>query len=197
VQHLLTVDGALAAILEHVVALPTEAVRVEASLGRVVREPVISRTGLPPFASSAMDGFALRASDTPGELPVAFRVAAGSPSADSLPPGAAAGVATGGVIPDGADAVVPVEDVVNIGERIEVPDAIAVGRNVRPRGGDVVAGDVVLTPGTIIRAPHVGALAAVGMGEVVCSVRPRVALLATGSELQSAGELLRPGGIYE
>ena len=196
-QDLLTVDEALACILDRASALPTEVVPVESSLGRVVREPVISRTSLPPFASSAMDGFAVRAADTPGALPVAFRVAAGRPSADSLSPGTAAGVATGGVVPDGADAVVPVELVVDHGERIEVSDATVAGRNVRPRGGDVEEGDVVLAAGTIVRASHVGALAAVGTGEVVCSVRPRVAVLATGSELQPPGEPLPPGGIYE
>lgn len=196
-QDLLTVDEALACILDRASALPTEVVPVESSLGRVVREPVISRTSLPPFASSAMDGFAVRAADTPGALPVTFRVAAGRPSADSLSPGTAAGVATGGVVPDGADAVVPVELVVDHGERIEVSDATVAGRNVRPRGGDVEEGDVVLAAGTIVRASHVGALAAVGTGEVVCSVRPRVAVLATGSELQPPGEPLPPGGIYE
>ena len=67
---------------------------------------------LPPFASSAMDGFALRAADTPGTLPVAFRIAAGRPATRGLAPGEAMGIATGGVVPDGADAVIPIEYVV-------------------------------------------------------------------------------------
>jgi molybdopterin molybdotransferase len=143
-----------------------------------------------------MDGFAVRAADTPGELPVAYRVAAGSPATGSLPQGAAAGISTGGAVPDGADAVVPVEVVEDRTTHVVVPEAVA-GRHVRPSGGDVRAGDVVVPSGIRLGPAHIGALAATGIAEVVCSRRPRVVVLATGSELREAGSTLEPGQIYE
>jgi molybdopterin molybdotransferase len=196
VAELLTIDEALERVLEHVRLLGTEDVAASEALGRVVREPARAVVDLPPFPSSAMDGFAVRAAETPGEVPVAFRVAAGSAPPGPLPVGSAAGIATGGTVPEGADAVVPVEVVDDRGDLVALP-AAAGGQHVRPRGGDVHAGDVVVAAGTRIGAVHVGALAAAGVASVVCSDRPRVAVVATGSELRSPGEALEPGQIYE
>jgi molybdopterin molybdotransferase len=196
VAELLTIDEALERVLEHVRPLGVEDVAVEESLGRVVREPARAVVDLPPFPSSAMDGFAVRAAETPGEVPVAFRVAAGSAPLGPLPVGSAAGIATGGTVPEGADAVVPVEVVDDRGDVVVVPVA-AGGQHVRPRGGDVHAGDVVVGAGTRVGAVHIGALAAAGVASVVCSRRPRVAIVATGSELRNPGESLEPGQIYE
>ncbi len=195
--ELLSIDEALVRVLEHVRPLAVEEVAVEEALGRVVREPARAIVDLPPFPSSAMDGFALRASETPGELPVAFRVAAGDAPPGKLPAGSAAGIATGGTVPEGADAVVPVELADDRGDMVAVAEAAASGQHVRPRGGDVRAGDVVVESGTRVGAVQVGALAAAGVAAVVCSARPRVAILATGSELRSPGEALEPGQIYE
>ena len=195
--ELLTVEQALERVLEHAHPLPTETVTLEDAFGRVLREPARSAVDLPPFPSSAMDGFALRAAETPGELPIAFRVAAGAAPPGPLPAGAAAGIATGGTVPDGADAVVPVEIVEDRGDRLIVPDASTAGQHIRPRGGDVGAGDVVVEPGTILGSVQIGALAAAGVATLVCSSRPRVAVLATGNELRSPGETLEPGQIYE
>jgi molybdopterin molybdotransferase len=167
------------------------------AVGRVLSAPALACTDLPPFASSAMDGFAVRAADTPGELPVAFRVPAGTPPPSPLPPGSASGIATGGAVPDGADTVVPVEDADDRGERVWVAAAAVAGRHVRPRAGDVHEGDAILGAGERVRAQHVGSLAAAGVAEVSCAARPRVAILATGSELRIPGERLAPGQIYE
>jgi len=197
VAELLTIDEALERVLEHVRPLPVEEIALDDALGRVLREPARAVVDLPPFPSSAMDGFAVRASETPGELRVAYRVAAGAAPPGPLPAGNAAGIATGGTVPEGADAVVPVELVDDRGALVEVPEAAASGQHVRPRGGDVHAGDVALEPGSRIGAVQIGALAAAGIASVGCSVRPRVALLATGSELRSPGEPLGPGEIYE
>ena len=192
-----TIEDALARILERARLLPTETVEVAAAAGRVLREPALSRVDLPPFASSAMDGFAVRATDTPGSLPIAFRVAAGDAAPGGLPSGAAAGIATGAAVPEGADAVVPVEHVIDRGDQVEVPEGVRSGQHVRPRGDDVHEGDVVADAGTRLGAAQIGALAAVGVAEILCSVRPRVAVLATGSELRPAGEPLAHGQIYE
>ena len=196
-SDLLTIEDALARIVERAQPLPVEMVAVADAARRILREPPLSRVDLPPFASSAMDGFAVRAAETPGELPVAFRVAAGGPASQPLPLGATAGIATGAAVPEGADAVVPIERVVDHGTRVEILDAASFGQHIRPQGGDVREGDVVANVGTRIGAAQIGALAAVGIAEIRCSARPRVAVLATGSELRLAGEPLVHGQIYE
>ena len=195
--ELLSFEDALARILDRALPLPPERVRLEHAAGRVLAEPALSRTDLPPFPSSAMDGYAVRVSDTPGSLPIATRVAAGSPAAAPLPAGAAATIATGGAVPEGADAVVPVERAAESDGRVDIPESANAGAHIRPRGGDVREGAVVVEPGVRLGAAQIGALAAAGIDEVSCSRRPRVAVLATGSELRAPGDRLEPGEIYE
>jgi len=197
VPELLTVEQALAHVLAHAETLPTETVALDDAFGRVLREPARSAVDLPPFPSSAMDGFALRAVDTPGDLPIAFRIAAGAAPPGPVPAGAAAGIATGGTVPEGADAIVPIEVVEDHGDRLIVPGEVIRGQHIRPRGGDVGAGEIVVDPGAGLGAVQIGALAAAGVPTLVCSVRPRVAILATGDELRSPGDALEPGQIYE
>ena len=194
---LLTIDEALARVLEHTQPLPPEAVPVGEAAGRVLAADMRARVDLPSFRSSAMDGFAIRAGDAPGRLPVVERIPAGRPSARPLGPGEAMGIATGAMVPAGADAVVPIERVVDHGNEVDIPDAVGEHDNVRPIGGDVRAGDPVLAAGTVVGAAQVGALAAAGLATVACARRPRVAVLSTGSELRAPGEPLGPGQIYE
>jgi molybdopterin molybdotransferase len=194
---LLSFEAAQALVVERVVRLRAETVPVEEAAGRVLTEPARSAIDLPPFDSSAMDGYAVRAADTPGTLPVVFRIAAGRPAPRPLVPGEAMAIATGGVVPGGADAVVPIEYVVESDNDVEIPDAAPAGANVRPAGGDVRAGDLVVAAGTRVGPAQAGALAAAGIAEVRCAQRPRAAVLATGSELRPPGEPLRPGEIYE
>ncbi len=194
---LLTLEAAIAAVLARSAPLPGERVALEEAGGRVLAQPALALVDLPPFASSAMDGFALRSADTPGRLPVVARIAAGSPAPRSLRPGEAMGIATGGVVPEGADAVVPIELVVQQDDCIDVPNAVDRDDNIRPRGSDVHESDVVLDAGTRLGSAQVGALAAAGVPELVCARKPRVAVLATGSELRTPGEQLAPGEIYE
>jgi molybdopterin molybdotransferase len=196
---LLTIDEALALVLENVTPLEAEDVPLAACAGRVLLEAARSRVDLPPFPSSAMDGFALRAADTPGTLPVVARVAAGRPAPRPLRPGEAMGISTGGVVPDGADSVVPIELVEegDGGEIVVVKDNVVEADNVRRRGGDLREGDVVVEPGVRLGPAHVGALAASGVTTVRCARVPRVAILVTGSELRSPGDVLEPGQIYD
>ncbi len=193
----LSLDDALEVVLARARPLPAELVPLAVATGRVVAEPALARVDLPPFPSSAMDGFAVRAADTPGRLPIAARIAAGDPLAHVLEPETAAGIATGAVVPPGADAVVPVELVSEADGEVEIPSAARAAAHIRPRGGDVRAGEPVATPGETLRAARIGALAAAGVAEVVCGRRPRVAVLATGSELRPPGGELEPGQIYE
>jgi molybdopterin molybdotransferase len=192
-----SIDEALALVLERVRALPAEDVPLEAAHGRVLAEAAAALVDLPPFPSSAMDGFALRTGDTPGVLPIAAWIAAGRPAPGPLEPGTAMAIATGGVVPDGADAVVPIELVRADEQRVEVPEPVPRGANVRPRGGDTRAGDTVVPAGVRLGPARIGALAAAGIASVRCSRSPRVAVLATGTELVSPGEPLGPGQVYE
>jgi len=194
---LISLEEALARIFEQVRPLDPEPVPLAAAAGRVIAEDARSQVDLPPFASSAMDGFAVRSSDTPGRLPIVARIAAGVPAARALEPGEAMGIATGGVVPHGADAVIPIEYVVQHDNDVEIKRAVGQGDNVRPRGGDVSAGDLVVAKGSRLGPAQIGALAAAGLVEVSAARRPRVVVLATGTELRRPGEPLGPGEVYE
>jgi len=197
VSALLSLDGAQAAVLAAVRPLGLETVPLEAAAGRVIAEPAGAVVDLPPFDSSAMDGFAIRSADAPGTLSVAEDIAAGSPAARALGAGEAMPISTGGVVPEGADAIVPIENVVQMENSVRISTAVTPGAHVRPRGGDARAGDTVVPAGVRLRATQLGALAAAGVADVVCARRPRVAVLATGSELVPPGTPLAPGQVYE
>ena len=194
---LLSIEEALRRVLARVIPLDPEHVPLGAAAGRFAAEDVSARVDLPPFASSAMDGYALKAGDTPGQLPVVFRIAAGIPAGRALEAGEAMAISTGGAVPDGADSVVPIEIVVESDNELEVPSPVEPGANVRPRGGDVRAGDFVLAAGARIGAAQIGALAAAGVADVMVARKPRVVVLSTGTELRAPGEPLGAGQIYE
>jgi molybdopterin molybdotransferase len=191
-----TVSEALELVLARVVRLDAEEVPLTDAAGRVLAAPAAAAVDLPSFAASAMDGFALRAADVPATLPVVGRIAAGRPAAHALQAGQAMAIATGGVVPDGADTVVPIEDVEERDGVVVVP-AVEAGANVRPRGGDLVVGDLVVAAGARLGPVHLGALAAAGVTQVSCSRRPHVVVAVTGTELRSAGEPLARGEIYD
>ncbi|HXV95369.1 MAG TPA: gephyrin-like molybdotransferase Glp [Gaiellaceae bacterium] len=197
---LISVAEAQQLVLERAKPLESERVPVERAAGRVLAESAAAAVDLPPFASSAMDGYALRAEDTAGApvtLPVVARIAAGAPAGRPLLAGEAMAIATGGAVPEGADAVVPIEVVEETDGGLRVAAPVAAAANVRGRGGDVRAGETVLEAGVVLGAGRVGALAAAGVAEIRCSKRPRVGILVTGSELRQPGEQLGPGQIYE
>ena len=198
--ELISVAEAQRLVLERAKPLEAERVPIERATGRVLAAAAAAVVDLPPFASSAMDGYALRSADTvsaPVVLPVVERIAAGSPASRSLAAGEAMGIATGGAVPEGADAVVPIEVVEETEEGLSVASPVTAGANIRDPGGDVRAGETVLEPGVVLGPGQVGALAAAGVSEVQCTKRPRVGILVTGSELRQPGEALEPGQIYE
>jgi molybdopterin molybdotransferase len=197
VAELLTLEEAIALVLERARPLPAEPVPVAEAHGRVLAEPAAAAVDLPPFPSSAMDGFAVRSADVPSEFPVVERIPAGRPAGRPLAPGEAMSIATGGVVPEGADAVVPIELVAQTDNKVEISGPVASGDNVRARGGDVRVGDTVVSAGTRLGPAHIGALAAAGVAAVVCARRPVAAVVATGSELRRPGTPLEPGEIYE
>ncbi|HEX2045276.1 MAG TPA: gephyrin-like molybdotransferase Glp [Gaiellaceae bacterium] len=198
--ELISIAEAQRLVLERARPLEAERVPIERAAGRVLAETAAAAADLPPFPSSAMDGYAVRAADTAGApvtLPVVERIAAGSPASRGLASGETMAIATGGVVPEGADAVVPLEVVEETADGLVVGTPVSAGANVRGRGGDVRAGEGVLSPGTRLGAAQVAALAAAGVAEVRCAKRPRVGILVTGSELRPPGSPLAPGQIYE
>ncbi len=188
----LDVREASAHMLEGVRALGTEAIEIDAALGRVLALDATSPVFLPPRDNSSMDGFAVKSGDVQGataeqprRLRIVGTIAAGSPTTRPLQPGEAARIMTGAYIPDGANTVIRVEDTVASaaeGEVVVVDDRDA-GRNIRRRGEDVQAGAVVIRTGTALGAAHIGVLASIGYAKPVVFRRPRVAILATGDEL--------------
>jgi molybdopterin molybdotransferase len=195
--ELLSLEEAQRRILERVVRLPGEQVALQDAAGRVTAADVESCVDLPPFDSSAMDGFALRAAETPGRLPVVERIAAGRPASRALAAGEAMAIATGAAVPEGADAVIPIEYVVERGNEIEIAEQVEPGADIRPRGGDVRAGQVVVSGGMRLGPAQLGALAAAGVADIPTTARPRAAVLSTGTELRPPGTELEPGQIYE
>jgi molybdopterin molybdotransferase len=192
------VADALAAILAGAEPMPEEMVALEQAHYRVLARDVAARRTQPPQAMSAMDGYAVRASDAAevnARLKVIGEVAAGRPFDRAIGVGEAARIFTGGVIPDGADAVVIQEDTVADGNTITVTEAAVAGRHIRPAGVDFREGDVLLTAGRRLSERDLSLAASMNYPELPARRRPRVALLATGDELVMPGSTPGPGQI--
>ncbi|MDT8307313.1 MAG: molybdopterin molybdotransferase MoeA [Anaerolineae bacterium] len=206
----LTVTEALGRVLAGVHLLPPEQVTIGEALGRVLASAVVAAASLPPFANSAMDGYAVRSDDlatasreTPSVLDVVGDIAAGAAPGFLLAPGEAARIMTGAPLPDGADAVVPVEATNEpwrdaqrpLPAQITVYQSVTPGDYVRFPGEDIQAGQEVMPAGHLLRPQEIGVLASLGMAHVPVIRRPRVGVLATGDELVGVSEELAPGKI--
>src|SRR5262245_42002258 len=186
-------------LAERVRPLPAQAVPLAACFGRVLAADIRSERDVPAFARAAMDGFALRATESFGATdydPIALCVIGvalpGRPFAGVVGPGEAVRIMTGAPMPDGADAVAPAEICEEADGRVSVRDAVPPLRHVGARGEDVHAGETVLHAGRRLRPQDVGLLASIGTDTVRCHSRPRVALVMTGDELLPPGS--RPEG---
>jgi molybdopterin molybdotransferase len=198
------VDVARGLVLERASPLGEERVVVAEALGRALAEDVTARDPVPPFTNSAMDGYALVAADTlgataadPAVLALAGESRAGAPAESELSAGTASAISTGAAMPPGADAVAPIEDVESRGKAIAVSGPVARGRHVRFAGEDMKPGDVVVRAGLVLGPAELGVLTGVGLEDVLCARRPRVAVLTTGDELRAAGEPMEPGTIRD
>jgi molybdopterin molybdotransferase len=191
----LTPEQAWRSIVDQVAMLPAHEQALADALGQVLVEPVVLDRDLPPADRSAMDGFAVRASDldrVPAVLSVAGEVAAGSPSAPSVAPGTCARIFTGGNVPPGADTVIRMEDTRTDGtDRITFLAAGRTGANIFRRGENASKGSVLVPAGTVLSANHLAACAAAGYPKLVVRRRPSVAVITTGRELLAPGA--RPG----
>lgn len=189
-------------LLEGVEPLPITSIGLDAALGLVLARDVTAPEDVPPFANSAMDGYALRAADTSG-APVTLRVVgtvpAGASATVALRSGEAARIMTGAPLPPGADAVAVIER----SRPGDVPDTVVIldeavpGQNVREPGSDLSRGSVALRAGTELGPAQLGLLAGMGVAVVPVHASPRVAVLSTGDELVDAGSALEPGLIYD
>jgi molybdopterin molybdotransferase len=182
---------------------PTVVLPLDEALGLVTAAGAVAGEAVPPFANTAMDGFAVRSADT-ADAPVTLRVAgtvrAGMSGQDHpVGPGEAVRIMTGAPVPPGADAIVMVEltEAAADGATVVVREAVPEGNHIRPAGDDVVAGDKVLEPGTTLTPGHLGLLATVGLREVEVVRRPRVGVISTGDELIDDGSPLAPGQIRD
>jgi molybdopterin molybdotransferase len=181
-------------VLGAVRPLSAEEVAVADALGRVLAEDLASPIAVPPFDSSAMDGFAVIAGPE-AELEVVDESRAGHPAERAVADGQAIAISTGAAVPEGATAVVPVERTESDGQTVRIP-ATEPGANIRRAGEDIAAGDTVLHAGDLLAPAALGVAASVGRDRLSCVRRPRLQLVVTGDELTEPGQPLSPGGIY-
>jgi len=194
---MLTLEEAHRRLLARAHPAATETVGLADAAARVLADPkVIAAVDVPAFANSAMDGFAVRASDTPGALRVTGEVLAGAGELPTIEPGAAARIMTGAPLPPGADAVVPIEEADERDGRLVITVSALSGQHVRAAAHDTRSGDEVCLPG-MLTAPQVAVLASLGAGSVEVRRRPRIAIISTGDELVGPGEPLGPGQIHD
>ena len=201
-----SVEEAQQEMLEHFRALPAEVIPLQAALGRTLAEDMRADMDVPPFANSAMDGYAVRVTDLRSGsdlvLEVIGEVPAGGVAGQPVEPGTAMRIMTGAPLPAGADTVVPFEDtdegqtgsLLGVG-KVRIRTVPSAGANVRAAGEDVRANTVVVPHRTPITPAAVGVLASIGAATVPVYRRPRVAILATGDELVDVGERPGPGQI--
>ncbi len=195
-KRLMRVAEARVAMLAAVAKLTSEPLPLEEALGRVLAQPVVASRDQPPFAVSAMDGYAVRHADTPGALTVIGESAAGRGFGGRCDPGTAVRISTGAAIPEGADAVVMQEVARREGDRVEV-SAAGPNSNVRARGLDFGAGEVLLRPGRQLDGIALSLAAAAGLAQVDVTARPRVAILSSGDELALPGTTPGPWQIFD
>jgi molybdopterin molybdotransferase len=182
---LLAVNDARARMLAEIAVLPAESISLAQSIGRVLAEDVAAVRDQPPFAASAMDGWAVRGGDTPGVLKIVGESAAGHGYEGQVGTGEAVRIFTGAALPEGCDAIVIQEDAELAGETVRVPP-VAANHFVRPAGGDFRAGAVLLQRGQRIDPWRLSLAASAGRAEVSVHARPRVEMLSTGEEIVEA-----------
>ncbi|MDD1783701.1 molybdopterin molybdotransferase MoeA [Enterovibrio sp. ZSDZ35] len=177
----------------------TETVSLINAQNRITSEDILSPINVPPFANSAMDGYAVRCEDLVATqtLPLAGKSFAGVPFEGDWPKGTCIRIMTGAEIPEGADAVIMQEQTSVEGDNVTFTVLPVAQQNIRPMGDDVKTGDVVIPKGTLLTPREVPLLATLGIADVPVMRRPTVAFFSTGDELRQVGETLGKGEIYD
>jgi len=194
---MIDLDEARCRVLEALEPMPPQPVAIGRAAGRVLAEAVHARDPLPPFASSAMDGFAVTPGPAGRRMAVVDESRAGRPARRATSAQAAIRISTGAPLPDGATAVIPLERVEEESEEITLLAAVGDGDHVRRAGEELAAGVLALAPGLRLGPVELGVAASAGRAELHCVRRPRVEVLVTGDELIPAGDPLGPGQIPE
>jgi molybdopterin molybdotransferase len=196
---MMPVADALGRLLADATALETEAIALHEARGRVLAADIVALRTQPPFAASAMDGYAVRAEDTaktPATLNVIGAVAAGDVFSGRVEPGQTVRIFTGAPLPEGADAILIQEDAETLGrDNIRAMESVTAGRYLRPAGLDFAEGDRLLESGTLLDAGHLSLAAAGNHARLPVIRRPAVGVLATGDELVAPGHETGPGQI--
>lgn len=199
-SDLISLEQALEKMLSQIAPLQqSESIALTSAAGRITATPVVSPIDVPPFANSAMDGYAVRLSDLNGNspLPVAGKAFAGAPFTDTWPANTCVRIMTGAPIPAGADAVIMQEqaEVTEAGVRFNAP--VTAGQNIRLAGEDILRGASVLPAGITLGAAQLPLLASLGVADVQVMRKLKVAVFSTGDELQPVGQPLQAGQIYD
>jgi molybdopterin molybdotransferase len=192
---MISVEDALARLLAPLAPLPPEQISLAQGLGRVLAEDMAARRTQPPFAASAMDGYAVRAEDLariPVTLTIVAEVPAGAGFGGHVGAGEAARIFTGAPLPQGTDTIVIQEDTVRDGDRVTIREGAPRGRYVRREGLDFRAGEVLLKAGRRLSARDIGLVAAMNRPWLFVHRRPRVAILSTGDEIVMPGDPIGP-----
>jgi molybdopterin molybdotransferase len=196
-----TIEEARAAVLEHAHVLGAEEVYLDDALGRALADDASAPNDVPPFAASAMDGFAIRAADTINgsvRLKLVGEAKAGTEAGVRVERGTAVRISTGAPVPEGADAIVPQELTTRPdSESVAIEGQIRIGYHLRPPGEDIRAGELVVHAGSVLGPAELGVLASMNIPRPRVVRRPRVVIAGTGDELTDPGKPLRPGAIRD
>ncbi|MEZ5995613.1 MAG: molybdopterin molybdotransferase MoeA [Hyphomonadaceae bacterium] len=193
---MISVTQARALMLEHIAPLRSESVHLGDALGRTLAAPVTAARAQPPFRASAMDGYAVRSTDTPGHLEIITEIAAGQMPKQELGPRQAMRIFTGAPLPSGADAVVIQEHFRRDGTHIDAP-GVAPNLHVRELGIDFAAGETLIDAGAVIDGPVLALAAAAGAATLAVTVRPRLFILSGGDEIVAPGSAPGPAQIFD
>src|SRR5712691_7664985 len=193
---MIPVSEAIRVVLQHTPRLESEAAALGDAMGRVLAEDIVADSDLPPFDRAQMDGYAVRSEDvasTPARLRIAGESAAGAGWHQEMKAGEAVRIMTGAPVPKGADAVQQVELTREIdgGSQVEILEPVEAGRSIVKQAAEIKAGEIVLRAGEDINAAMIATLASFGYAEVKVGRKPRVAVMATGSELVDVDQ--KPG----
>lgn len=189
-------------VLQGCEPLAVEPTNAAAALGLVTAEPIMCTEHVPPFNNTAVDGYAVIASDTDGapvDLQVVGAIAAGEAPSTPVSPGTAIRIMTGAPLPDGADAIVMVEETTTSddNETVTINSGVQAGAAVRRAGEDMQPGQQVFDAGTLLQPGHLGVLATLGIETIAAHRRPLVGVISTGDELIEGPQELAPGQIRD